>query len=213
MAVVIHGGFWRDRYDRRLMDGLCEDLARAGLPAWNVEYRRLPEGGWPATFTDVAAAVDALAGLGLDLSVVVTIGHSAGGHLALWAAGRPAARVRVTHAVGQAAVADLREAARLGLSAGVVHDLLGGGPDDVPERYAEASPAELVPLRVPQLLVHGGRDEVVPVSIAHRYAERARAAGDEVEVEVDERAGHFEHLDSRSRAWAAVRTWIDRRLP
>ena len=171
-----------------------------------------PSGGWPATFEDVAAGIDALAGLELDLSAVVTIGHSAGGHLALWAAARPAPRVPVTHAVGQAAVADLAAAARLGLGAGVVHELLGGPPEDVPDRYAAASPAELVPLGVPQLLVHGGRDDVVPVSVARGYAERARAAGDDVELEVDARAGHFEHLDPRSGVWAAVRAWLDRRL-
>jgi acetyl esterase/lipase len=195
------------------MDRLCEDLARAGLPAWNLEYRRLPEGGWPRTFEDVAAGVDALAGLELDLSAVVTIGHSAGGHLALWAAARAEAQVPVTHAVGQAAVADLREAARLRLSAGVVHDLLGGSPEEVWEHYVAASPAELVPLGVPQLLVHGGRDDIVPLEIASGYAERARAAGDDVELEVDWTAGHFEHLDPGSRVWSAVRAWLDRRLP
>src|SRR5213079_3476466 len=81
VAVVLHGGFWRDRYDRRLMDALCEDLASAGLPAWNVEYRRLPECGWPETFADVAAGIDALADLAVDSTHVVTIGHSAGGQL------------------------------------------------------------------------------------------------------------------------------------
>lgn len=215
VAVVLHGGFWRDRYDRRLMDGLCEDLAGAGLHAWNLEYRRLPAGGWPETFDDVAAGIDAVAELGLDSSRVVAIGHSAGGHLALWAASRPAteARVPVTHAVSQAGVADLREAARLELSAGVVGDLLGGTPDEVPERYAAASPAELLPLGVPQLLVHGGRDRNVPASISRDYSEHARAAGDDVELVLDPRSGHFEHLDPSSNVWLAVREWLDRQLP
>jgi acetyl esterase/lipase len=213
VAVVLHGGFWRDAYDRSLMDRLCEDLARAGLPAWNLEYRRLPQGGWPETFDDVAAGIDALGDLGLDTSSVVAIGHSAGGHLALWAAARVEPRVRVTHAVSQAGVADLREAARLRLSDCVVHDLLGGTPDEVPERYAAASPAELLPLGVPQLLVHGGRDRIVPPAISRAYAERAIAAGDEVELVVDRRSGHFEHLDPTSELWRAVREWLDRRLP
>lgn len=196
------------------MDELCEDLARAGLPAWNLEYRRLPVGGWPETFSDVAAGIDAVAELGVDSSRVVTIGHSAGGHLALWAAARPGTepRVPVTHVVSQAGVADLREAARLELSAGVVRELLGGTPDAVPERYATASPAELLPLGVPQLLVHGGRDRTVPASISRDYAERAIAAGDEVELVVDPRSGHFEHLDPSSKLWRAVRDWLDRRL-
>lgn len=213
VAVVLHGGFWRDAYGRSLMDRLCEDLARAGLPAWNLEYRRLPEGGWPETFDDVAAGIDALADLGLDTSSVVTIGHSAGGHLALWAGARAEPRVRVTHVVSQAGVADLREAARLQLSDCVVHDLLGGTPHEVPERYASASPAELLPLAVPQLLVHGGRDDTVPASISRDYVERAVAAGDDVELVVDGPSGHFEHLDPSSELWHAVRDWLDRRLP
>ncbi len=197
------------------MDELCEDLARAGLPAWNLEYRRLPAGGWPETFNDVAAGIDAVAELGVDSSRVVTIGHSAGGHLALWAAARPGTepRVPVTHVVSQAGVADLREAARLELSAGVVRELLGGTPDTVPERYATASPAELLPLGVPQLLVHGGRDRTVPASISRDYAERAIAAGDDIELVVDPRSGHFEHLDPSSNLWRAVRDWLERRFP
>lgn len=219
VAVVLHGGFWREPYDRRLMDPLCDDLARAGWAAWNVEYRRLPEGGWPETFMDVAAAIDALAdvGGGLDLRRTVTIGHSAGGQLALWAAGRhrlrgdaPGAgpRVPVTHAVAQAGVTDLREAARLDLGGGVVRELLGPGWED---RLPLASPAELVPLGVPQLLVHGGADGVVPPSIARRYADRARAAGDDVTLVVEAGVGHFEHLDPDAGVWAHVRRWLDER--
>ena len=196
------------------MDGLCEDLAHAGLPVWNLEYRRLPEGGWPETFADVAVGIDATAEIGLDSSRVVAIGHSAGGQLALWAAARQATepRVAVTHVVSQAGVADLREAARLELSSGVVHDFLGGTPDEVPERYALASPAELLPLGVPQLLVHGGRDRTVPASISRDYAERALAAGDDVELVIDPPSGHFEHLDPSSEPWRAVRDWLDRRF-
>jgi pimeloyl-ACP methyl ester carboxylesterase len=94
-----------------------------------------------------------------------------------------------------------------------VRDLLGGEPDAVPQRYAEASPAALLPLRVPQLLVHGGRDRSVPVSISREFAKSARDAGDDVELVVDERSGHYEHLDPSSNAWRAVREWIDARLP
>jgi acetyl esterase/lipase len=213
VAVVLHGGFWRDAYDRSLMDRLCEDLARAGLPAWNLEYRRLPQGGWPETFDDVAAGIDALGDLGLDTSSVVAIGHSAGGHLALWAAARVEPRVRVTHAVSQAGVADLREAARLRLSDCVVHDLLGGTPDEVPERYAAASPAELLPLGVPQLLVHGGRDDVVPPVVSRAYAEAARAAGDDVELVEDAGADHVDVIDPGHALWAAVLERLPALLP
>jgi acetyl esterase/lipase len=156
--VVIHGGFWRDAYDRSLMDALCEDLASAGWAAWNLEYRRLRSGGgWPETFEDVAAGIAHVQELVDDLSVVATIGHSAGGHLALWAAARPEPRVRVTHAVAQAGVVDLVEAARLKLSRGAAEELLGGSPAEVPDRYELVSPAARLPLGVPQLLVHGDR--------------------------------------------------------
>jgi acetyl esterase/lipase len=192
-VAVFHGGFWRDAYDRHLMDDLCEDLAAAGWAAWNVEYRRLGSGGgWPATFEDVSAALDVVD------SPCVTVGHSAGGHLALWAATHP----NVTRAVAQAGVSDLEEAIRLGLSRGVASELLGDG------ELTHCSPAARLPLGVPQLLVHGTKDPLVPVEMSEAYAERARAAGDLVDVAILRRVGHFEHLDPQSPAWAAVREWL-----
>jgi acetyl esterase/lipase len=221
VAVVLHGGFWRDAYDRHLMDELCEDLAASGWAAWNLEYRRLGSGGgWPETFLDVAAGIDELprlAGRKLDLGVVVTIGHSAGGHLALWAAARrglppeaPGARPRVlvTHAVAQAGVVDLAEAARLRLSRSVAEELLQAPPEDAPGRYAVASPAERLPLGVPQLLVHGERDDIVPAQMSRAYARDATAAGDRVDLAVHAHLGHFEHLDPASPAWQSVRDWL-----
>jgi acetyl esterase/lipase len=210
VAVVLHGGFWRAAYDRSLMDALCEELENAGWIAWNVEYRRLGGGGgWPETFEDVAAGIDHLVHLVGDRSVVVTIGHSAGGHLALWAAARRDPRVRVTHAVAQAGVVDLVEAARLGLSRGAAEELLGGSPADVPERYELASPPAQLPLGVPQLLVHGGRDDIVPVAMSRAYAEAASKAGDRVDLVVHDSLGHFEHLDPASPAWRSVRDWLE----
>jgi acetyl esterase/lipase len=208
--VVIHGGFWRDAYDRSLMDALCEGLASAGWAAWNLEYRRLGSGGgWPGTFDDVAAGIDRLAQLVDDLSVVVTIGHSAGGHLAKWAATRRHPCVRITHAVAQAGVVDLVEASRLGLSGGAADELLGGSPSQVPERYDLASPAARLPLGVPQLLVHGGRDQIVPAAMSRAYARAAAKAGDRVDLIVHEELGHFEHLDAASPAWRSVRDWLE----
>ena len=224
VAVVLHGGFWRERYDRTLMEPLCVDLAAAGWAAWNVEYRRLGAGGgWPWTFVDVATAVDRLAELAgdgaLDLRRVAAIGHSAGGHLALWVAARPRlpadapggrAQVRVTHAVGQAPVSDLAEAARLGLSGGAAAELLGGGPGERPERYAFASPPRLLPLGVPQLLVHGELDEIVPAAMSGAYVRAAQDAGDDATLVVEAGAAHFEHLDPSSSVWRAVRDWLAR---
>lgn len=175
------------------MDDLCRDLAARGWTAWNLEYRRLGEGGgWPATFEDVEAGIRAIGG------PAVAIGHSAGGHLALWAA----ARGLVTRAAAQAGVADLAEAARLGLSGGVVSELVP------PDRYPDASPAEMLPLGVPHLLVHGEEDDVVPVSMSRAYYARAFAAGDEVGLVTLPGVGHYEHLDPASEAWRAVVRWL-----
>jgi acetyl esterase/lipase len=197
LVVVFHGGFWRARYGADLMDKLCDDLAARGYTAWNVEYRRVGSGGgWPATFDDVDAATRLAKEAGLPL---VTLGHSAGGHLAVWTG----ARCGATLAVSQAGVLDLEDAWRRGLSSRAAGELLGGSPDDVPERYAAASPAAQLPLGVRQLLVHGRRDDTVPVEMSRTYAVRARDAGDEVElVETDE--GHFECLDPASASWAAI---------
>ena len=214
VAVVLHGGFWRARYNRTLMHALCADLAASGWAAWNLEYRRLgwlSRGGWPETFEDVGAGIDHLAEVpGLDLRTVVAVGHSAGGHLALWAASRTEPRVRVTHAVSQAGVTDLREAARLGLSGDAAVKLLGGTPETRPERYQAASPMERLPLGVPQLLVHGEEDGIVPLAMSLAYHDAAHAAGDSVELVVLPATGHFEHLDPGSDAWQAVKAWLPR---
>jgi acetyl esterase/lipase len=218
VVVLVHGGFWRARYGRDLMTPLAADLEAAGWASWNVEYRRLGQagGGWPGTFADVAAAVDHLAGLAgphaLDLARVVTVGHSAGGHLALWLACRPGLPagapgagpvVRVAAAVAQAGVVDL--VAGCDLSAGAAVDLLGGRPDEVPDRYALASPCARVPLGVPQLLVHGLDDDTVPVELSRRHAAAARAAGDDVELVELPAVGHMDVIDPAGPAWAAVR--------
>lgn len=218
VAFVLHGGFWRARYKRELMAPMCADLAARGWAAVNVEYRRVGRlrgggGGVPATLEDVAAALDHLADLDepLDLERVVSIGHSAGGHLALWAAApRAGSRVRCAGAVGQAAVSDLQRAAELALGAGIVQRFCGGGPEEVPARYRQASPAALLPLGVPQLLVHGERDEIVPVSLSRSYAAAARAGGDEVALVLRPEDGHFEHTDPASGAWEAVISWLTR---
>jgi fermentation-respiration switch protein FrsA (DUF1100 family) len=114
----------------------------------------------------------------------------------------------MTHAVAQAGVVDLVDAARLGLSGGVAEELLGGSPAEVPERYELASPAARLPLGVPQLLVHGGQDEIVPAAMSRAYASSAVAASDRIELIIHEELGHFEHLDPRSEAWESVRTWL-----
>lgn len=201
------------------MSEVSADLAASGLAAWNLEYRRIGgAGGWPATFEDVAAGIDALAAMpGLDLTRVTSIGHSAGGHLAMWAAARPglpagapgaAPGVVLTAAVALAGVLDLAGADRLGIGGRAVSQLLGGGADEVPDRYRLASPLERLPLGVPQLLVHGGRDGHVPAGVSERYADAARTVGDHVDLSVLAGAGHMELIDPRSPGWAVVRKWV-----
>lgn len=219
VAVVVHGGYWRAQYDRSLMEGLCLDLAAHGLAAWNLEYRRVGGGGgWPATFLDVAAGVDALDDVAapLDLSRVVAVGHSAGGHLAFWAAGRGALpaeapgagpRIRIGAAVSQAGVLDLTLAAGLMPSSTPTRALLGD-PTQHFERYVLASPRERLPLGIPQLVLHGDRDDTVSMRIATSYATAARNAGDECDLRVLSRTGHFEHIDAGSDAWHVARDWL-----
>lgn len=206
------------------MGHLCAALAAGGVATWNVEYRRIGNrgGGWPGTFEDVARAVDYLRELapahGLDLGRVVALGHSAGGHLALWAAGRrriPAespvysdAPLRLRGVVALAAVSDLRRAWELRLSDGAVKQLMGGTPEQFPERYAAASPAELLPLGVRQVLIHGTEDDSVPYAISRDYQAAAVAAGDDAALVTLPGAGHFETVDPTSREWPAVRSAV-----
>jgi len=220
-VVVVHGGYWKAQYDRSLMTGICDDLAAHGLAAWNVEYRRVGlGGGWPETFLDIAACVDLLAELEapLDLGTVLAVGHSAGGQLAFWAAARstlpadaPGSEpgVRIVGAVSQAGLLDLGLAATLMPSSTPTRALLGD-PQTNHERYVLASPKERLPLGVPQLVLHGDRDNSVSLRIATSYAAAAREAGDPCELVVLSRTGHFEHLDAGSEAWHVARDWLVR---
>jgi acetyl esterase/lipase len=219
IVVLLHGGFWRERYRRELMAALARDLVAHGWAVWNVEYRRVRgAGGWPTTLEDVAAAVDHLADLDapVDLGRLAVVGHSAGGHLALWVAGRmrlpegaPGGRPRIVPraVVGQAPVADLRAAEAAGLSDGAVREFLGGGPAEVPERYLAADPAELVGHGLPVLLVHGHGDTDVPCEQSESYLAQATLAGDRVELEIGP-GGHMGLIDPASDAWRRVRDWL-----
>ncbi len=226
VMVVIHGGSWHRRYGKVVMRGLVGDLIRQGWAVWNIEYRRLGEGGgWPATFADVAAAIDHLVELDapLDLDSVSVLGHSAGGHLALWAAGRaniPAGEVGADpgvafkRAISQAGVCDLAGAYRM-WRGGAARALMGGSPQDVPERYAIGDPLALTPLEMPVLLVHGVLDRTVSIELSRNYERESVAQGGAVElIEIEgEAGGHRAHIDPRGSAWAAVSGWLREPLP
>lgn len=208
VALLLHGGFWRARYDRSTLAALAVDLTHRGFAAANVEYRRVGAGGGiPETLEDVESAVEALAlfDAPLDRSRIVAIGHSAGGHLALWLAGTG----RVAAAVSLAGVCDLTAAARDGLGDGAAVALAGGTPGERPEAYALADPSLRLPTGTPQVLVHGAADDTVPVEQSRRYARAARAAGDRCELLELAEVGHFELIDPCGGIWPG----IAKRLP
>ncbi len=231
VVVAIHGGSWGTRYGKVVMRGLVGVLVRQGFAVWNVEYRRVGVvrwrgpggGGWPETFEDVAAAVDHLAAVDapIDLARVAGLGHSAGGQLILWAAGRyklapgaPGAdpRVRLAAAVAMAGVVDMTASHAVD-PRGPVDAVMGGSPAAVPDHYAVGDPIRLVPLDLPVLLVHGTEDRTVSVERSRAYARAAEAAGGEVElVEIAGEAGrHRRHLDPDGPAAAVATGWLGRR--
>ncbi|MCC5952390.1 MAG: alpha/beta hydrolase [Acidimicrobiia bacterium] len=232
VVTLVHGGYWTVGLDRAAMAPLAEQLATLGYAVWNIDYRRIGEadgsGGWPDTLEDTAAAFDALsetaARFELDLSHHAAIGHSAGGQLAFWAAARPQLPsgalgadpvVVPTALVSLSGVLDLDMAARLpdvgrlGDLRRSVRALLGGTPDEVPDRYREASPSEMVPLGRPQLVVHGTLDDVVPAQISESYALDAIAAGDDdVTLSLVEGVDHFDSAQATDVWWSIVTDWL-----
>ena len=225
VVCLLHGGFWRMPYGREQFAAVAEDLVRAGYAVWNIGYRRVgePGGGWPGTAEDAASAIDHLATLSetvrrLDLRRVAVVGHSAGGQLALCVAAiRSTAadvrlaprRVRPRAAAGLAAVTDLEAACAIDAGNGAARDLLGGTPAQQPQRYARVSPLRLLPLRVPQLIVHGTDDGAVPVDHARRYVRAAAQGGDPVHYVELAGGGHMDCLDVHSAAHRALRQWLD----
>jgi acetyl esterase/lipase len=223
-VLFVHGGFWYAEYDRSHTGSLTMALADAGYAVCAPEFRRVgqPGGGWPGTFDDVASAVSALPALAeaaagpgrLDPGRVVLAGHSAGGHLALWAAGRhrlppvsrwhEQARQQYHGVVALAPVSDLSAGYQQSLGDGAVAALLGGPPGRYPERYALADPIALLPLGVRARLVHGSRDDRVPCAMSRDYLTRATATGDDADLTELPGCGHFELIDPLTSAWPAV---------
>ena len=236
VAVLVHGGCFKTYGSFADLSAVGDALKGRGIATLNVEYRRVDQagGGWPNTYLDVGNAVDHVRSLAkehrLDLSRVVVVGHSAGGHLAMWAAGR--SRVPRGSALFMAnpfavrGVVDL--AGPLDLTTNiegyeglcrdrVITTLMGGTPAERPERYAQASPMKLLPLGMPQVIVLGEYEEYVPLQFAQAYVQAAERAGDRVRMILIPGAGHFEIASPRAAIWPkvelAIRSLIDGKLP
>lgn len=233
VVILVHGGCWKERYATlRDLAPMAEAMKSSGLATWNIEYRRLPQpgSGWPGTYADVASAADFLRVIAaqhrLDIQRVVVVGHSAGGHLALWAAARSRLRpgsplatktaIALKGVVSLAGVGDIEAFIPAQLAGcrdpAVVEALLGGSPAEVPERYADASAIKSLPLGVPQALIWGQRDAMTPLRFGEDYESAARKAGDDVTLTVVPSLGHFEIADPSSAAWPIVRDTVRRLL-
>ncbi|MFE7710529.1 alpha/beta hydrolase family protein [Streptomyces sp. NPDC057486] len=230
VVVVLHGGAWRAPYDRQHVSPLADFLARRGFAVANVEYRRgseIPQqrgsgavaGRWPETFDDVAAAMDALPALlarelpEADARRLVVTGHSAGGHLALWAAARhvlpegspwrlPAAPP-LRGVVALAPIADFATAVELDVCSGAVGQLLGR-EEDFAARSPYADPAALLPTGIATVLVQGRTDLTVPQAVAEAFVDAAAKAGETVGLTLLEEVGHFPLIDPAADACAVV---------
>ena len=236
VAIVIHGGCWKSKHGDLIADlqntaPLSSALTSLGIATWNIEYRQTdnPGGGWTGTFEDVANAIDYLRVLAkaysLDLNRVVVVGHSAGGHLGTWAAARyrlPKASplfskepLRVVGIVNLAGPTDLESILPIQsqlCGAPVITNLIGGSPSEVPERYREASPSNLLPIRVKQVLITGAQDKLIPARWGQKYEEEAKKVGDDVSFIAVENASHFEVIApgsvARPKVEAAVRSML-----
>lgn len=222
VVIVIHGGCWYSEYDLKHVAAFSAALTQMGVATWSVEYRRIGDsgGGWPGTFEDVARGTDFLRVLAraypLDLRRVVVVGHSAGGQLALWlAARRGLPKDSPLHSpdplplrgvVSLAGITDLRGyGSRCG---NAVTKLLGGSAEEVPLRYRQTSPIELLPLRVKQRLIHGLLDKIVPPEQSGEYEAAAGRRGDDVRLFTVREAGHFDLIVPQATAWPAVQEAI-----
>jgi acetyl esterase/lipase len=224
VAILIHGGCWKAEYSTlRDLAPMADALKAKGIATWNIEYRRLsqPGGGWPGTYLDVGKGVDYLRSIArqhqLDLTRVILVGHSAGGHLAMWAAARSRLSVGsplyVNDPLPIQGVVDLAGTADMeafipfeqhGCGGSVVEQLLGGKPSDVPEHYAQASAIKRLPIGVSQALFWGRKDDVAPLSLGERYTQAAKRAGDPVRLVIIPGVGHFEIASPFSVAWPTV---------
>ncbi|MEZ0164969.1 alpha/beta hydrolase family protein [Kineococcus sp. LSe6-4] len=223
LLVVVHGGGWQAGFDRRDVNALVGDLVGRGYPVLNVDYRGHGDGGgWPSTFTDAATAVDlatvAASQFSLPVDRVCCVGHSAGGHLAMWAAARrglpagaPGADPRLTPALAASLSGVLNPTAAAGSDPNVV-GVFGGSPAEVDDRFALGDPARLAPYGMPLWAGAGTADEIVPPAQTEVFCDAVRAAGDTVEEQLVPGADHGAGKDPGGPLVASFRAWLESRL-
>jgi acetyl esterase/lipase len=221
VVVVIHGGCWLAQYNYQYMNHLSAALTKADYATWNLEFRRVgdPGGGWPGTFLDVGQGVDFVKQLARQYSLnskkVVVMGHSAGGHLALWAAGRKNLPrnselytrnpLKVTGVVSLAGIPDLVSySVAKGSCNAAVEKLMGGSPGAVPHRYQQGTPSSKLARRATVRLVQGSLDPIVPVSQASDFAAKSSGKGSHVKIALLPQAGHFDLVAPTSPVWPTV---------
>lgn len=231
VAVMIHGGCWSAPWDRNLMNWISDDLRRRGIAVWNIDYRVIEDGsGWPHVFDDSWAAIHALTiqgrEFGLDPTRAVAVGHSAGGHLGLWYAAKrrrwsPPPNVRMIPppelraVVSLGGLPDLELAAQppgSGCGTEVIGQLVGQGRPGRSDPFADTSVPRMGPIGIPQVLINGNQDRIIPAHFAQDYARKMRALGDEVRVRMIDGTGHVELIAPESAAWAAAVEEIERAL-
>ncbi len=222
LVIFIHGGCWLSAYNLDHVTTACSDLVKAGYAVWTPEYRRVGDegGGYPNTFKDVQASVDFARALAdiypLDLENVVVMGHSAGGHLALWLAIQEnlAKNSRLYNpnplplkgVISLAGITDLTAYDEIGndCSTAVVK-LMGGSATEMDARYYKGSPINLLPANIPIRMIHGDKDDIVPISQSVAFAKKAKAKGDDIQVLTIEGGGHFDMVSPHSAAWQVIK--------
>jgi len=205
LAINIHGGFWRAKYDLGYAGHMCAALTAKGIATANLEYRRVgnPGGGWPGTFADIRTACQVLLQSArqyqFDPGRVIVMGHSAGGQLALCLA----AHEPVKAVISLAGVVDLQRAYTLHLSNDAVVEFLGGTPAEVGDHYREADPMKIA-VKAWQWLVHGAADDTVPPAFSRDYVTAKQKVKEDARLVEIAGAGHFDVVDPRSGAWKDV---------
>jgi acetyl esterase/lipase len=228
IVLMVHGGCWTTSIaDRRLMNWIADDLRDEGVAVWSIDYRGVdrPGGGYPGTFADAAMASDALlanaAHFDLDAGHIVAVGHSAGGHLALWLAARSklpissplhnAQPLPIAHVISLGGLPDLEAVAASpdnGCGTDVIAQLVGAPSAAHPDIYADTSVPRLLPIGVPQDLVNGHEDAIVPMRLATSYVAQAKKAGDAANLHIVPATGHVELVAPETAAWAEAKRLI-----